>query len=331
MSKLFDSLNGGSVAQQKKKKAAVRAICVTVILVAVALSVLIISLIVSAVKKNNIPEDTGDNDSSGKTTTTTVSMEATDVHKGSLILVNKEHIYDFNVNPESELVKMEDYVAKDSSGNAVYNLRNSSLLADKTAVDALNSMLKAYMSAPADSGSSSGSDRIVTVTTAYRSKDTQDAIGSSTKGGYSDFHTGMLFELKNSDGSTSINETTHKWIYENAHKYGFIVRYPSDRSVETGVSDFTYAFRYVGVAHATYIYENGLCLEEYINLLHSKTSDAPLSVKGADGVSYEIYYVAASSDGKTDVTVPTRYNYTVSGDNLSGFIVTVNKAKSSAS
>lgn len=56
------------------------------------------------------------------------------------------------------------------------------------------------------------------------------------------------------------------WLSENAHRYGFILRYPANKVSITGIDYEPWHFRYVGVEHATYIYTHGLCLEEYIAL-----------------------------------------------------------------
>lgn len=53
------------------------------------------------------------------------------------------------------------------------------------------------------------------------------------------------------------------WMKENAHKYGFILRYPKDKEDITMIAFEPWHFRYVGVEAATEIYEKGLCLEEY--------------------------------------------------------------------
>ncbi len=60
--------------------------------------------------------------------------------------------------------------------------------------------------------------------------------------------------------------TAGRWITEHAHEYGFILRYPKDKEDITGIVHEAWHFRYVGVEHAAYIYEHGLCLEEYIEL-----------------------------------------------------------------
>ena len=54
------------------------------------------------------------------------------------------------------------------------------------------------------------------------------------------------------------------WLKKNAHKYGFILRFPEDKTAITGYSYESWHYRYVGVEHATEIYEQGICLEEYL-------------------------------------------------------------------
>ncbi len=55
-----------------------------------------------------------------------------------------------------------------------------------------------------------------------------------------------------------------KWLMENSWKYGFILRYPNDKSDITGIYYEPWHYRYVGIDAAKEIYENGVCLEEYL-------------------------------------------------------------------
>ena len=55
-----------------------------------------------------------------------------------------------------------------------------------------------------------------------------------------------------------------EWLKENCADYGFILRYPPDKSGITGIVWEPWHFRYVGEEAAQYIMENGLCLEEYL-------------------------------------------------------------------
>lgn len=55
-----------------------------------------------------------------------------------------------------------------------------------------------------------------------------------------------------------------KWLEENCHKYGFILRYPPEKTSITGIIYEPWHYRYVGVEHATKIMELGVTLEEYL-------------------------------------------------------------------
>lgn len=55
-----------------------------------------------------------------------------------------------------------------------------------------------------------------------------------------------------------------KWLAENCHKYGFILRYPPEATEITGIIYEPWHYRYVGVEHATKIMELGITLEEYL-------------------------------------------------------------------
>jgi hypothetical protein len=56
----------------------------------------------------------------------------------------------------------------------------------------------------------------------------------------------------------------YKWLKENAHKYGFILRFPEDKTGVTGYSYESWHYRYVGVEHAKEIHKKGITLEEYL-------------------------------------------------------------------
>lgn len=56
-----------------------------------------------------------------------------------------------------------------------------------------------------------------------------------------------------------------EWLCEHAHEYGFILRYPEDKVSVTKYSYESWHYRYVGVEHATKIYEQGITLEEYLD------------------------------------------------------------------
>jgi len=75
--------------------------------------------------------------------------------------------------------------------------------------------------------------------------------------------TDRYYELKNSELE---NTALYQWMSQHCHEYGFIVRYPKDKQEVTGIIYEPWHFRYVGEEVATYIMENGLCLEEFLAL-----------------------------------------------------------------
>lgn len=60
------------------------------------------------------------------------------------------------------------------------------------------------------------------------------------------------------------NTAVQKWLMQNSYRYGFILRYPTDKRDITGISYEPWHYRYVGKAHAKAIYDSNLCLEEYL-------------------------------------------------------------------
>ena len=58
-----------------------------------------------------------------------------------------------------------------------------------------------------------------------------------------------------------------KWLQENCYKFGFILRFPEDKTEITGITYESWHFRYVGRFHATRMHELNMCLEEYLDYL----------------------------------------------------------------
>ena len=60
------------------------------------------------------------------------------------------------------------------------------------------------------------------------------------------------------------SEKVYQWLDENAYKYGFVKRYPEDKTDITGISNEPWHYRYVGTTVAKIMKEENLCLEEYL-------------------------------------------------------------------
>lgn len=91
--------------------------------------------------------------------------------------------------------------------------------------------------------------------------------------GTSEHNLGLAIDILvkgNRDLSENFEKTAQfKWLSENAENYGFILRYPKDKTSITEIIYEPWHYRYVGVEHAKKMNQLGLCLEEYIEYLES--------------------------------------------------------------
>lgn len=106
----------------------------------------------------------------------------------------------------------------------------------------------------------------------YSKKDAKaKAATSVARPGTSEHQAGLAVDLV--DNSHQILDATQQdtpvqqWLMENSWKYGFILRYPNDKSSLTGIIYEPWHYRYVGKEAAQEIYERGICLEEYLEEL----------------------------------------------------------------
>ena len=84
--------------------------------------------------------------------------------------------------------------------------------------------------------------------------------------GASEHQTGLAVDI-NQDLARSSGDEVYDWLYENAHNFGFVKRYPHDKTKITGISNEPWHYRYVGIDAAVEMKENNLCLEEFIETL----------------------------------------------------------------
>ena len=91
--------------------------------------------------------------------------------------------------------------------------------------------------------------------------------------GTSEHNVGLAIDLLakgSSDLSNNFEKTPQfKWLMENAENYGFVLRYPKDKTDITEIIYEPWHYRYVGVEHAKKMNQLNMCLEEYIEYLES--------------------------------------------------------------
>ena len=177
--------------------------------------------------------------------------------KGMYTLVNKFFYLDKNYVPD-DLVDVTGIYARDKAQLKKVAYENFVKMADAARSKGLT----------------------LKVTTGYRSYSFQSTLYNnyvkadvvknadtySARPGFSEHQLGYSADLTNKDNVSFdefANTDEYKWLKDNAHKYGFIMRYSKENEYITGYIFEAWHYRYVGVDVATYIYENNITYEEY--------------------------------------------------------------------
>ena len=242
------------------------------------------------------------------------------IKHGTLVLVNADHAFD-----PSDVTTVSVWENKTGS----YLVKDVYTSLDPLVMDRLNEWMDAFA---VESGRTD-----VNVVAGYRSYDDQQALYDNavqTKGqahadrylalpGHSEHHTGLALDLSiyDTEAGTSRDFTgtgEYAWAKEHAWEFGFIQRYPEEKSGLTGIDYESWHYRYVGRAHAFCMREHDLCLEEYIDFLRGYPFDGEHLLVDCGEERYEIWYCPG-----TTAVVPEEGLYTVSGNNADGLIVTV--------
>ncbi|KAI7253429.1 hypothetical protein KC345_g11373 [Hortaea werneckii] len=160
------------------------------------------------------------------------------------------------------------------------------------------------------------------ISSGYRDNDEQQQLYEE-KGadyalppGHSEHNLGLSLDI----GSTQMEMSRApegEWLQEHAWDYGFILRYPQDKTDITGIQFEPWHFRYVGLPHSKIMRDKNFTLEEYLEFLkEQKTITATVN-----GTEYQISYVEVH--GNTPVPTPSGRHVEFSGDNMDGVIMTV--------
>ena len=312
LSELFE---GGTNATQKKKKVTFYCICVTLALIAVMLLILAafgVSQLISDLAEADVQSEPDVQVSIGATET--ITLDAASIHSGNLLILDNAHRY--QGDPETVIIRAYEGRPKTQTGSNVYSIVSRGVSEEldfrgtSEAVNALNLMMADFYAAKADDN--------LCITRAYTlaSKDTTDAPFTAATTFELEYYYEYPGEIRGIYGVEK-----YDWIYANAYKYGF-VNIDDPAASEDGGSGL---FRYVGVAHATYMKTKKLQLSTYLEQLRSTTPDAPLLTK-VGKITYASYYLSA--DG--EILVPTEHEYTVSGNNIDGYVITVSITKAAA-
>ena len=87
--------------------------------------------------------------------------------------------------------------------------------------------------------------------------------------GTSEHELGLAADIYSSENmnldESQVGTFTQQWLMDNCWRYGFVLRYPQEKSEITGIIFEPWHYRYVGRTHARKIHEAGICLEEYLD------------------------------------------------------------------
>ena len=247
-------------------------------------------------------------------------MSQSELSEGTLVLVNRDYGFD-PAKPRLITVyenKTDSYLVKD-----VY------LSVRSDTMEALNRWMDDFA---AETGC-----RDVNIVAGHRTYSDQDALydnALNNRGkeyadaylalpGHSEHHTGLavdldLYDLATGTSSGFEGEGEYAWAVDHAWEYGFVQRYPPAKSDITGINYESWHFRYVSRPHSDIMAREDLCLEEYIAYLRDYPFTGDHLTGEWNGQAYEIYYCPG-----TRIPVPVDGSYTVSGNNVDGFVVTV--------
>lgn len=241
-----------------------------------------------------------------------------DLHNGDLILINPQYNY---LGDSSSVASIFD-----NRGEAKYAAKDRATSLRLPVINQFNQMMIDFTAA-------TGLSDIVVIS-GFRTKEYQQELYANgdpnlvAKPGYSEHETGYAVDISVQKNTIVDFDGTgeYAWIPEHAAEYGFILRYTAEKVGLTGIAYEPWHYRYVGIPHATYIKNNRLVLEEYINELRAYSFDTEHLFVPAGGKTYEIYFVPSNS-AITSVPVYKNTNYTVSGNNVDGYIVTINRGE----
>lgn len=155
------------------------------------------------------------------------------------------------------------------------------------------------------------------VSSDVRDREEQEALyekdpTTATLPGASEHETGLCVDVYVAGyaGDSFLKSEAGRFVNSNAHKYGFIIRYPSYGEDKTGIRFEPWHIRYVGMGVADYIYNNNLTLEEFVD--------------GLEVNKFYSYgdYVFSRQDASQPLKIPQNAkNVTLSPDNTGYYIL----------
>ncbi len=237
----------------------------------------------------------------------TMSLSEDMIYQGNLLLVNQTYpVREEGIKPDLINLREQKHLVE---GYGL--LQNDIQLSEEVAKEFLN-----MVQAAAEDGIHN-----FIISSGYRDFDKQNDLFQelgedvALPAGFSEHHLGLSLDIGSSE-MTMDKAPEGKWIEENSWRFGFILRYPQDKTAITGIQHEPWHIRYVGLPHSAIIYQKNFALEEYIQYI-KKEEEIALSI---DDRSYIVTYYPLKQHSRIDL--PASQNYKISGNNIDGVIVT---------
>ncbi|PWV99533.1 D-Ala-D-Ala carboxypeptidase [Paenibacillus cellulosilyticus] len=238
----------------------------------------------------------------------TLRVQKDQVYQGNLLLINS----DYSVHPEgvqTDIVSLIDHTELVNG----FGLLDNSIELSQHVVEQFSKMVAAAAQDEVNHFViSSGYRDFAKQEQLYQEKGADYALPA----GNSEHNLGLALDIGSSLESMD-QAPEGKWLKEHAADYGFILRYPADKTNITGIQYEPWHFRYVGLPHSKIMQSNNMTLEEYLDWLHEHKT----VYVNVDEKRYEITYKDVPRE--TAFQIPANHTYELSGDNQDGVIVTI--------
>jgi D-alanyl-D-alanine carboxypeptidase len=182
----------------------------------------------------------------------------TDTSKGELMLVNRLYGLNSEYTPE-DIVTIPSKYAYDNIKISNSILENIQEMAEDAKAEGYTFVVS--------SGFRTYKEQKSLYNSYASSYGKNEADKYVARAGHSEYETGLSFDFEPYKYTSKVSDiktsAEYLWLRENAHKYGFIFRFESDKEYITGFSEDPWRLRYVGVDAADMIYNEKICFEEY--------------------------------------------------------------------
>lgn len=246
----------------------------------------------------------------------TILLKTDDIYSGNLILVNAHY-------------PCRDNIAKRTLLPA--NTDNAKILLDSDAVKRLSRLmdrLGGWERIAAVSGWRSMQEQAEIYTDSLKSNGRTFTEKFVAHPGHSEHQTGLAIDLALKQEHIDFIRPDFPYtgicqrFRHDAVSYGFIERYPANKESITDIAHEPWHFRYVGVPHAEIMLKHSFVLEEYISFLKNYPRGKTHYFYKADDKCIAVSYLEADRTADTQLEIDDNISYSVSGNNIDGFIIT---------